>query len=174
MFLIAYAKIIGFAVYKKKNFSLCSISNHAVTFSGYHNASLLPSPQVSLTVAPFQGTPRRLSVTMPPFPLSPQFSLSDAPSWELQGGDQSPLLPIGVGPDWGLALGPYLILWPFLVSWSVPQVSPVWARPSRESELRSERKPGILSGGPPPCLPQGSFAPAWLSHQSGRLLSRPA
>ena len=34
-----------------------------------------------------------------------------------QGCDQSPLLPIGVGPpNWGPALGPYLMLWPFLVS----------------------------------------------------------
>ena len=49
------------------------------------------------------------------------------PSWELQGGDQSPLLPIGVGTDWGLALEPYLILWPFLVSWSIPPMSPVGA-----------------------------------------------
>ena len=37
--------------------------------------------------------------------LSPQFSLSDAPFLELQGGDQSPLLAVGVGSDWGLAQG---------------------------------------------------------------------
>ena len=61
---------------------------------------------------------------MPPFS---QVSISPylmSPSWELQGGDQSLLLPVGVGTDWGLAPGPYLILWPFLVSWSVPPVSP--------------------------------------------------
>ena len=70
-------------------------------------------------------------------PLSPQFSLSDAASWEFQGGDQSPFAPVGVGPDWGMALGPYLILWPFLVSWSIPPMSPVRAQLSRESEHRS-------------------------------------
>ena len=62
------------------------IHNHSV----YHNMSLFPSPQVSLSDVPFLGA---------------------------QGGDQSPLLPIGVGPpNWGPALGPYLMLWPFLVS----------------------------------------------------------
>ena len=79
------------------------------------------------------------------------------PSWELQGGDQSPLLPIGVGPDWGLALGPHLILWPFLVSWSIPPMSPVGARPSGESEHWSKREPGIPSGGVPARSSQGSF-----------------
>ena len=73
------------------------------------------------------------------------------PFWELQGGDQSPFVPVGVGPDWGLALGPYLILWPFLVSWSIPPMSPVGTRLSGESEHQSERDPGILSGGKPPC-----------------------
>ena len=71
------------------------------------------------------------------------------PSWELQGGDQSPLLPIGVGPDWGLALGPYLILWPLLVSCPVPPKSLVGAQLSGESEHWSEREPGILLGGVP-------------------------
>ena len=104
---------------------------------------------------------------MPPFPMSPQFSLSDAPSWELQGGDQSPLLPIGVGPDWGLALGPYLILWPILVSWSIPPMSPVGAWPSGESEHWSKREPGIPSHGAPAPSSRGSFAPAQSSHQSG-------
>ena len=77
---------------------------------------------------------------MPPFS---QVSISPylmSPSWELQGGDQS-LLPVGVGTDWGLAPGPYLILWPFLVSWSVPPVSPFGARPSGESGHQSERDP---------------------------------
>ena len=63
------------------------------------------------------------------------------PPWELQGGDQSPLLPAGVGPDWGLALGPYLILWPFLVSWSVPPMSTAGAWLSRESKHWSEENP---------------------------------
>ena len=60
---------------------------------------------------------------MPPFLPSPQFSLSDAPFLGAQGGDQSPFLPVGVYPDWGLAPEPYLILWPFLVSWSIPPIS---------------------------------------------------
>ena len=60
------------------------------------------------------------------------------------------LLPIEVGPHWGLAPGPYLILWPFLVSWSVPPISPAGARLSRESEHQSKREPVIpLSGAPP-------------------------
>ena len=96
---------------------------------------------------------------------TPQFSLSDAPFRGAQGGDQSPLLPIGVGPHWGLALGLYLILWPFLVSWSGPPVSPVGARPSRESEHWYKTEPGIPSGGVPPPS-QGSFTPAQLRHQS--------
>ena len=124
---------------KKKNFShsVQSAVMHSQSFRGYHNASLLPSPQVSLTVAPFLGAPRRLSVTMPPF-SSPYLML---PFWELQGGDQSPFVPVGVGPDWGLALGPYLILWPFLVSWSIPPMSPLGALLSGESEHQSKENP---------------------------------
>lgn len=34
------------------------------------------------------------------------------------------------GLDWGLNPGPYLILWPFLVSWSIPPLIPVRAWPS--------------------------------------------
>ena len=71
-------------------------------------------------------------------PLSPQFSLSDAPFLGAQGGDQPPLLPVGVGPDWGLAPGPYLILWPFLVSWTIPPMSTVGPRLSGESEHWSD------------------------------------
>ena len=103
---------------------------------------------------------------MPPFfrvPSSPYLIL---PSWELQGGDRSPLLQVGVGPDWGLASGPYLILWPFLVSWSVPPMSPVRAWLSGESEHGSEREPGTLSGGASPRSSLGSFAPARPNHQS--------
>ena len=89
------------------------------------------------------------------------------PSWELQGGDQSPLLPIGVGLDWGLTPGSYLILWPFLVSWSVPPMRLVRARPSGESECWSEGEPRIPSGGAPPHSSLRSFTPAQQSHQCG-------
>ena len=78
---------------------------------------------------------------MPPFLRSPQFSLSDAPFLGAQGGDQSPFLPVGVCPDWGLAPEPYLILWPFLVSLPIPPMSPVGAWPSRESEHWFKREP---------------------------------
>ena len=73
---------------KKKNFSysIQSAIRHSKSFRGYHNTSLLLSPQVSLTVAPFLGAP---------------------------GGDQSPLRPVrvgsscgkeeGVGSSWGKA-----------------------------------------------------------------------
>ena len=141
MFLIACAKIIDFAVSKNKNFShfIQSAITHSQSFRGNHNASFLPSPQ---------------------------FSLSDAPLLGAQGGDQSPLLPVGVGPHRGLALGLYLILWPFLVSWSVPPMSPVGAWPSRESEHWSIREPGIPSGGMRPPSSQGSFTAPRLSQQS--------
>ena len=79
----------------------------------------------------------------------------------------SPLLPVGVGPNWGLAPEPYLILWPFLVSWSIPPMSPVVIRLSIELEHWSEREPGIPSVGTPSHSPWGSFTPAWRSHQSG-------
>ena len=91
------------------------------------------------------------------------------PSWELQGGDQSPLLPVGVGPDWRLALGPYLILWPLLVGWSIPPKSLVRIQPCRELEHQCEREPGIPSGGTPPHSSRDSFAPAWPSLQSSWL-----
>ena len=103
---------------------------------------------------------------MHPFSRVPSSPYLIFPSWELQGFDQSPLLPVEVGPDWGLAQAPYLILWPFLVSWSVPPMNPVRAWPSGESEHRSEREPGILSGGTSPRSSWGSFAPARPDHQS--------
>ena len=53
------------AVSKKKNFSHCVQSSITQwqSFIGYHNASLLPNPQVSLTLAPFLGASRRWSVS---------------------------------------------------------------------------------------------------------------
>ena len=89
------------------------------------------------------------------------------PSWDLQGGDQSPLLPIRVGPDWGLAAGPHLILRPSLVSWSIPPMSPDRAQPRGESERWSEREPRIPSGGVPPHPFRGSSTPTQPSTQSG-------
>lgn len=44
------------------------------------------------------------------------------------------------GLDWGLNSGPYLILWPFLVSWSIPPLIPVRAWPSWELGCWSERE----------------------------------
>ena len=60
-----------FCSLQKENFlSVQSAITPSQSFSGYHNSSLLPSPQVSLTVAPFLGTPKVLSVTVPPSPES--------------------------------------------------------------------------------------------------------
>ena len=125
-----------------------------LTFTSFNQQSCIHSHSEVITVPPFSQVSR-----------SPYLML---PSWELQGGDQPPLLPIGVGvPDWGLAPGPYLILWPILVSWPILPVNSVGAWPSREWEWRSEREPGIPSDGAPPCSSQGSSAPTRPSHQSG-------
>ena len=77
--------------------SLPSVSNHAYTVT------------------------QRLSQYLP-FP-SPQVSLSDAPFLGAQGGDQSPLPPTGIGSCLGTGPGalPYPVA--FLVSWSVPPMS---------------------------------------------------
>ena len=75
---------------------------------------------------------------MPSFSQVPSSPYLMLPSWELQGDNQSPLLPVGVGPDWGLAPGPYLLLWPFLVSWTIPPMSTVGPRLSGESEHWSD------------------------------------
>ena len=66
--------------------------------SGFLNCCSLPGSSIEV-----------MSHNTPLLP-SPQFSLSDAPFWGAQGGDKSPLLPIGVGPHWGLAPGLYHIL----------------------------------------------------------------
>ena len=147
--------VLQFPKRKKKFLSLCAISNHALTIfqrlsqclspGSYkavlsHNASLLLSP----------GSPYLM-----------------LPPWECQGGDQSPLLPIGAGLNWRLALGPYLILWLLLVGWSIPPKSLVGIRLSRELEHQCGREPGIPSGGTPPHSSRASFAPAWPNHQCG-------
>ena len=117
-------KELVFQFPKKKKFLsfLLSAITHSQSSRGYHSDSLL---------------------------LSPRFPSLLLPSWELQEGDQSNRLG---GPDWGLAPGPYQILWPFLTSWSVPPMSPVRAWLSRESEHWSEREPRIPSAGAPPHL----------------------
>ena len=121
----------------------------------------LPSPKSPgfLNCCSLPGSSKEVISHNASLVLSPQFSLSNAPIlgtqsvWEVPPGRyQSPLLLTGVGPNWGLAPGPYLMLWPFLLGWSIPPMSPVRAQPSRESEHRSEREPRILSGGGPPCL----------------------
>ena len=149
--------VLQFPKRKKKFLSLCAISNHALTIfqrlsqclspGSYkavisHNASLLLSP----------GSPYLM-----------------LPPWECQGGDQSPLLPIGAGLNWRLALGPYLILWLLLVGWSIPPKSLVGIRLSRELEHQCGREPGIPSGGTPPHSSRDSFAPAWAQPAFWRL-----
>ena len=153
---------------KRKKFSLRSISNHTLTII-QRLSQCLPFPESSgfLNYCSLPGSSKEVISHSASLLLSPQFSLSDAPSWELQGGDQSPLLPVGVGPDWRLALGPYLILWPLLVGWSIPPKSLVRIQPCRELEHQCEREPGIPSGGTPPHSSRDSFAPAWPSHLSG-------
>ena len=107
MFLIVYAKRIVFVVSKRK-ISLTQFNQQSRT----HNHS------EAITMPPFPQGPRFPLLLLPSWesqgvvihdaslPLSPQFSLSDAPFLGAQGGDQPPLLPVGVGPDWGLAPGP--------------------------------------------------------------------
>ena len=134
---------------------LCSLRTVELTFTSF-----------SQLITHTQSITQRLSQYLL-FSPSPQVSLSDVPFLGAQGGDQSPLLPIGAGPDWGLAPGPYLILWSFLVSWSICPMSLVGARPSGQSESWSKREPGILSGGTPPRSSWGSSTPTRPSHQSG-------
>ena len=123
------------------------------TFTSFNQQSCIYNHSEVITILSFSQVP-----------MSPYLILR---SWELQGGDQSPLLPVGVGPDWRLALGPYLILWPLLVGWSIPPKSLVRIQPCRELEHQCEREPGIPSGGTPPHSSRDSFAPAWPSHLSG-------
>ena len=91
---------------RKLSHSIQSAIMHSQSHRGYHNASLLPSPQVSLTVASFLGAPRRLSVTMPPFsqvPSSPCLMLS---SWEPKEVISLLFYPLGqdLTGDWPWAL----------------------------------------------------------------------
>ena len=78
-----------------------------------HDASLPPESAGFLNCSSLPGSSRRWSV-------------SSSTHWGR--------FCLGTGP------GPYLILWPFLVSWSIPPMSPAGARPSRASEHQSERE----------------------------------
>ena len=96
---------------------LCSPRTVVLTFTSFSQQSCIHNHSEVITIPPFSQVPR------PPYLM--------LPSWELQGGDQSPLLPVGVGPDCGLAQGLYLILWLFLVRWSVPPMNPIRAAAQR-------------------------------------------
>ena len=76
-----------------------------------------PKREISLTLFNQQSRTHSdsESITVPPFSRVPSSPYLMLPYWELQVGDQSILLPIGVGPDWGVGPGPSLILWAFLV-----------------------------------------------------------
>ena len=108
---------------------LHSLRTVELTFTSFNQQLCIHNHSEVITMLPFSQVPRSLCLMFP--------------SRELQGGDQSPLLPIGVGPHWGQSPGPYLILWPFLVSWSIPPVSLAGARLPRESEHKSKREPGL-------------------------------
>ena len=87
-----------FCSFQKKNFShsIQSAITHSHSLRGYHNASLTRGPQVSLSVAPFLRA---------------------------QGGDQSPLPPVGVGScGW---IGPGALPYPVAIPGEL-------ARPSNE------------------------------------------
>ena len=63
---------------------------HSQSFRGYYNASLLPSPQVSLTVAHFLGAPSRRSI-------------SSSIHWDLTG-DWPWSLTLSCGHSWWVGL----------------------------------------------------------------------
>ena len=148
---------------ERKNFlSLHSVICYALTII-QRLSQCLPSPESSgfLNCCSLPEAPRRLSVTMPPSPESPSFinwcslpaNSKDVISllyylWELSG-------------DW-----PRGLTWSFGHSGelTIHPVSPAGAQPYGEHWL--EKEPGILSGGAPPHLSQGSFTAAWWSHQS--------
>ena len=125
---------------RKKFLSLHSISNHVLTFRGYHNASLLLSPQVSLTIAPFLGAPRRWSVSF-------------STGWSRTK--------LGTGP--GALTYPVAIPGELVhPSNESSQGSAVW----RVRTLVQKRTWNSVRGKPPHSF-WGSFAPAGPSHQSG-------
>ena len=159
-------KRIGFAVFKKKLFShsIQSTIMHSQSFRGYHSASLLLSPQVSLTIARFLGAPRRLSVNAFLL-LSPQVSLTVAPflgaprRWSVSSSTRW-------GRTW-LGTGPGAFRDPVAIPGELVCLSkePGWGLFGKW-ERWSEREPGMPSGGTPPPPSWGSFTRAWLRHQA--------
>ena len=125
--------VLQFPKRKEVSLTLLSAITHSQSFRGYHNASLLQGPRVSLTVAPFLGAPRRWSV-------------SSSTRWSR--------IWLGTGP------GPYLILWPFLVSWSRGMGVQRVGTPVRKRIQNTVRWHASL-------FVLGFLAPAQLSHQSG-------
>ena len=90
--------------FPKRKISLALFNQQSCTQNhseaSYHNASLLLSPQVSLTVAAFQGAPRRLSVTMPSFSQD-RSGLGCPESWSEHHSKREPRIPSsGVPPCW--------------------------------------------------------------------------
>ena len=77
-----------------------------------------PKREISLTLFNQQSRTHSHSeaITEPPISQVPSSPYLMLPYWELQVGDQSLLLCIGVGPDWGVGPGPSLILQAFLMS----------------------------------------------------------
>ena len=104
---------------EKKFLSLCSISNHALTII-QRLSQCLPSPGSSgfLNCCSLPGSSTEVISHNAFLLLSPQFSLSDAPflgaprRWSVSSSTLWSRIWLGTGP------GPYLILWPFPVSWS--------------------------------------------------------
>ena len=84
-----------------------------------------------------------------------------------QGGDQSPLLPAGVGSCVGTGPGasPHPVASPGeLVH---PSSDGIWGAAVGRVRTLVRKRPRIPSGGVPPRPSRGSFTPAWPSHQSG-------
>ena len=90
---------------------------HTQSLRGYHNTSLFPSPQGSLSDAPFLGA---------------------------QGGDQSPLLPIGVG--FCLGTGPGALPYPMAIPGELVHPS---NESSQGSAIRRVRTPAGKRTGRP-------------------------
>ena len=118
-------KRIGFAVSKTKIFfSLCSISNHALTIILRLSQCLsFPETPGFLNCCPLPGSSKEVISHNASLLPSPQFSLSDALFLGAQGGDQSLLPPAGVGSC--LGIGPRALPYPVAIPGE-------WVHPSNE------------------------------------------